>query len=709
MSAAGARPVQGPLARLAEAHGVALEYYDQSGQRHVISRSSVIAVLRSLGVRAATSDEVRTALREADSHDWGLMLPPVVVCGQDRGAEFWVNTPTGEAAEVSVAFESGSASAPLEPLDRPRRSRRIEGASVRRSWFEIPAGLPLGWHEVRAVSPSRTGSCALVVTPTRPDSELPGRLWGVMAQIYALRSSRSWGIGDLADLRELTAWTGRSLGAGFCLVNPLHAGRVVPPIVNSPYLPSSRRFVDPLYLRVEDIVEYGLLPDEDRVAAQAEAAKWAVVDRSSELLDRQKCWESKSRALESVYRVPMGPGRQAQFEAYVASQGDGLRLFATWCALTEEYGPVWRQWPLALRDPYSRDVALEADRLSGRVGFYCWLQWQADQQLAAVEQAAEGVGMPIGVIHDLAVGVHVDSADSWYLGDVFAEGVHVGAPPDAYNQLGQDWTQPPWHPRRLAEQAFVPYRDLLRTMLRNAGGIRVDHILGLFRQWWVPQGCPPTEGTYVSMDHEALIGILVLEAHRAGAVVIGEDLGTVADWIRDYLDERGILGTGILWFERDRTGMIVPPESWRARTLTSVTVHDLPPTAGYVRGDHVRLRDELGLLTRPLAEEERAHEAEIALWREMLTDRGLLDSIDASPAETVVALHRLAAASPAMLLGVSLPDLTGDRRAQNQPGTDTEYPNWRVPLCDERGHAVLLEDLSKLPLLDPVVSAVRGY
>jgi len=290
-----------------------------------------------------------------------------------------------------------------------------------------------------------------------------------------------------------------------------------------------------------------------------------------------------------------------------------------------------------------------------------------------------------------------------------------------YNQLGQDWSQPPWHPQRLAEAGYAPFRDLLRTVLRHAGGIRVDHILGLFRLWWVPAGNPPVRGTYVRYDHEALIGILALEARRAGAVVIGEDLGTFEPWVQEYLAARGILGTSILWFESD-DGAPLPPEQYREQCLASVNTHDLPPTAGYLAGDHVELRSGLGLLNRPAAEELAAHLTSLEAVLAMVRERGLLPpeqqaaSEPAGPAsgsrvseqQTIEALYRLLAQTPSVLLGVSLVDAVGERRVQNQPGTTAEqYPNWQVPLADAAGKPVLLDDLPKNGRFNALLAAVE--
>jgi 4-alpha-glucanotransferase len=294
-------------------------------------------------------------------------------------------------------------------------------------------------------------------------------------------------------------------------------------------------------------------------------------------------------------------------------------------------------------------------------------------------------------MHDLAVGVHPGGADAWRLRDAYATGMTVGAPPDPFNQLGQNWLQPPWRPDRLEELAYAPFRDLIANVLRHAGGVRIDHVIGLFRLWWVPEGRPPTEGAYVYYDHEGLIGVLALEAQRAGAVVVGEDLGVVDPNARSYLASRGILGTSILWFEREGDAAL-PAERWREWCMASVTTHDLPPTAGYLAGEHVRLRHRLGLLSGSLEAELEADAAEREVWLAELRRRGLLAE-DASPEETALALHRYLTLTPARLLNVALTDAVGDRRTQNQPGTVDEYPNWRVPLSGPDGKPVLLEDV----------------
>ncbi|MGH3738354.1 MAG: 4-alpha-glucanotransferase, partial [Micromonosporaceae bacterium] len=331
-----------------------------------------------------------------------------------------------------------------------------------------------------------------------------------------------------------------------------------------------------------------------------------------------------------------------------------------------------------------------AERLAVPVDFHRWLQWQIDEQLAGTQAAARDAGMPLGLLHDLAVGADPDGADSWMYQDVLATGATVGAPPDAFNRLGQDWRQPPWHPGRLAEAAYTPYRELVRFWLRHGGGLRADHVMGLFRLWWVPEGADPTQGTYVRYDHEAMVGILALEAQLAGAVVVGEDLGVVEPRVRRHLAARGILGTSLLWFEESRDGTPRPPQTWRELSLATVDSHDMPTIAGYTSGEYLGVRDELGIVGQPVEQARVELAAKLARWRRTLVDLGLMDEHETDP---TAALHGFLARTHAMLVGLSLTDLVGERRSQNLPGTDREYPNWRVPLGDGTGREVLLDEL----------------
>jgi 4-alpha-glucanotransferase len=538
------------------------------------------------------------------------------------------------------------------------------------------------------------------------------RSWGFAVQLYSVRSRGSWGHGDLRDLADLAAWSGRELGADFVLVNPLHAAEPLPPVSPSPYLPMSRRHISPLYLRIEDIPEYARLGAADRARIDALAAPLRAASTTAALLDRDAVWTAKRAALKIVRAVRLSPARRAEFGAFRARDRDALDDWAAWCAIAEVHGQDWRSWPAALADPRSAKVAALRRELADRAEFHAWLQWLAAEQAGAAQAAARRAGMSIGVIADLAVGAHPGGADAWAQQDVLVPGISVGAPPDEFNQRGQDWTLPPWHPGCLAASAGRPLAELIAATTRHAGGMRVDHVMGLSRLWWIPAGMPPGMGTYVRYDHELMGGVLAAEAARAGALAIGEDLGTVEPWLREFLAARGVLGTSMLWFERRADGTPRRPGGWRRGCLAMVGTHDMPPAAAFLTGEHVGVRAALGLLTRPEAEERAAARTEAARWLRTLARQGLLPGPDGlagtTPAEFTVALYAYLTRTPAMLIGVSLADATGDRRAQNLPGTVDEYPNWRIPLTDSDGEPVLVEDLPAHRGVRAVAQAVSG-
>ncbi|MGH3185925.1 MAG: 4-alpha-glucanotransferase [Streptosporangiaceae bacterium] len=535
------------------------------------------------------------------------------------------------------------------------------------------------------------------------------RSWGFAVQLYSVRSRASWGHGDLRDLADLATWSGRELGADFMLVNPLHAAEPMPPVSPSPYLPMSRSHISPLYLRIEDIPEYAALGADDRARIDRLAAPLRAASATAALIDRDAVWAAKREALEIIAAMRLSPRRRGELDDFRARHRETLDSWATWCAIAEVYGPDWRAWPRALADAGSAEVAELRRKLADRVDFHAWLQWLTAQQAAAAQQAARQAGMEIGAIADLAVGSHPGGADAWTHRDLMVHGVSVGAPPDEFNQLGQDWTLRPWHPGRLAARAFRPLAELVAATTRHAGGVRIDHVMGLARLWWIPAGLPPGTGTYVRYDHELMGEVLAAGAADAGALAIGEDLGTVEPWLRTFLTGRRILGTSMLWFERRGDGTPRRPRGWRRGCLAMVGTHDMPPASAFLAGDQVTIRAKLGLLTRPEAAERAAASAEIAGWLAALAREGLLAGRAApSPEKFTAALYAYLTRTPALLIGVSLADAVGDRRPQNMPGTVDEYPNWRIPLTDGDGEPVLLEDLPAQAGLRAVTAAVSA-
>ena len=644
------------LIELAAAHGVATSYRD--GQRKVVEvdEDVVVRILGLLDVDAA-EPEARTAALAVAREKAALGALPGTI-GHRVGA--------------------------VRPLPGP--GVLIDAEGTRTDVTELPDDLEPGYYRLELVDEQLGREVTVVVAPAALP-ETP-RSWGWMLQLYALHSGGSWGIGDLGDLREFVEWTGREHGAEAVLLNPLHAITPVPPVQASPYTPSSRRFATPLALRVTDLDAYRTADDDTR--AQVDVLR---PDTAGDRIEHDRVWAAKRSACELLWH---SAGRPEPIGA-----PDDLWQFAIFCAFAERYGSRWSRWPEGLRHPAAPDVDRARVELAPRVAFHAWLQDQVQRQLSEVRGVAQEVG--VRVVHDIAVGCDPEGADGWALQDVLAMGVHAGAPPDAFSQQGQDWGLPPWRPDRLDATGYAAYRDLLQATLRAADGLRIDHVAGLWRLWWVPPGESPDRGTYVHYDSDVMLAVLTLEAWRAGAMVIGEDLGTVEREVTEGLAERNILGSSVLWFTRDIDSPgfpLLPPDRWNPESVATVSTHDLPTAAGFLRGEHVRVRDELGLLDDPAAEQARAALDRLELV-ELLREEGLVSGDHPGDDQLVVAMHALLARSRSRLVLISPYDVIAEVRQPNLPGTVDQYPNWRLPLPES------LEELRDDPRVRVVVDELR--
>lgn len=700
------------LRRIADANGVATGFWDWYGNWVGVSASTLLKVLGALGLpldESSTVGDVHEAQRLTDEREWRRTLPPTIVARQGGGYMFPVHVPDGSWVNVQWVLEDGRKGS-CDQVDHYVPPRMIDGELVGRATFDVPHWLPLGWHRlVATVEGGHVESATLIIVPNTlslPLLESSRRVWGVNAQLYSTRSASSWGIGDAADLADLAAVCADK-GADFLLINPVHASQPVSPLETSPYLPVSRRWLNPIYIRPESIEEYASLPQASRVTIEQLADETRQFATREDLIDRDRSWEAKRKALEIIFDAPRSYHRQSQLDRFIERGGSELSNYALWCALVEREGTI--ELPEDLARSSAPRVELERLELADRVDFYQWCQWIAAEQLEHAQHVAREVGMEIGIMADLAVGVHPYGSEKWSRPELFASGMSVGAPPDVYSQQGQNWSQPPWSPRSLAESGYLPLRDMVRAALANAGAVRIDHILGMFRLWWIPDGRAATEGTYVYYDHEAMMGVILLEAQRAGAIVIGEDLGVVEPWVRDYLRERGVLGTSVVWFEKEGSGWPLRPEHYRDRALAAVNIHDLPPTLGYIRGIQTTLRSELGLLTDDIETVRAGDRLELEQVGVRLHEYGCIDGAEPSERETVEGLYRYVAKTPSKLVVASLVDAVGDVRPQNMPGTGgDQYPNWCVPLCDSDGEEVAIEDLPTDDRLTSLFALLRG-
>jgi 4-alpha-glucanotransferase len=540
-------------------------------------------------------------------------------------------------------------------------SRPIDGA--------LPEGLPFGYHHLH---PRGGGETLLVVSPERCHLPDDLRVWGFAAQLYAARSRASWGIGDLADLGRLARWT-RSLGGGAVMVNPLTAPTPVAPIEPSPYYPSSRRFRNPLFLRIEEVPGWDGLPEAERTRLQ-NAGTALNRDRH---IDRDAIFRLKQEALERIFAGFQG---DTGFDWFCAGEGQALTDFATYAALAERHGKDWRRWPEGVRRSDGADIARFRADEAARIRFHAWTQWLLEAQLARASHE-------ISIVHDLPIGLDIAGADAWCWQDLLANDVSVGAPADEFNSNGQDWGLTPFIPWRLRAARYRPFIETIRAMLDNAGGLRIDHVMGLFRLFWIPRALGAKGGAYVRSRADELLAIVALESLRARAFIIGEDLGTVEAGVRERLAEQRMLSYRLLYFEPS------PPHDFPELALSSVTTHDLPTIAGLWTGEDLLALRRIGL--EPNEEGTRG-------LREKL--RALGDLADDAPAEdAVVATHRALAKAPSRLLLATLDDAVAVPERPNVPGTVREWPNWSLALPQT------LEEIEDLELPRRIAAALaRG-
>jgi 4-alpha-glucanotransferase len=587
---------------------------------------------------------------------------------------------------------------------------RLEDGTLRSGRSCIEAGeifvaerLPLGYHRL-AVGESAT---TLIVVPVRawlpPELETGPGIWGFSLQLYSLRSRTDWGIGDFGALRTF-AESAAAAGAQAIGLNPLHAPNVADPSAHSPYDPASRLCLSPLYIDVEAVEDF-----RESLRAQT-AAQLLRPPREGSLVDYDAVTTAKLGVLERCYDWFLAhhrdDARGRAFSRFVEEGGAALEDYATFCAVAEHVRATtgirggWAAWPGEYRDPRADAVRALVRERSERIDFHRYLQWLADGQLARCAEACRD--LVIGIYRDLAVGTAADGADSWSAPQTFVRGVSVGAPPDAVNALGQNWGLTPFHPEALRREAYGPFIALLRANMRHAGALRIDHVMAMQRLFWVPHGCPASEGAYVRYPLDDLLGIIALESVRHRCAVVGEDLGTVPEGFRERLAERGIFGCRLLFFEREADESFRPPQDYPPAALVSTGTHDLPSLPSWWAGTDIDLREHLGLLSPQQAADGRGE-------RERGRDR-LIEALrrwgDLAEEPTLEALvesaYRFLARSPARFLIVQMEDVLLRTDAVNVPGTLTEHPNWRRRLPLE------VQEITRTALAGRLIAVLAG-
>ncbi len=707
-----------PLRRLGELAGILPEYHDIWGNRHEASDETRRALLGAMGIPCADQAEVEAALGAWERREWSRRLLPVHVETVGAPLRITLRLPAEAAGRTfrwSLALEGGDA---LDGQFVPDQMEQLDSAAIEgqtwQAWaLDLPAVAETGYHRLAVFADGEdedeASGLTLIICPDRcyqPEAILgENRTWGLSVQLYGVRSGRNWGMGDFTDLRHLVEWAGKA-GAGLVGVNPLHALFPNYPSHASPYSPSSRRFLNTLYLDVEAVPEFAeCAAARQRVAAPEFQDRLRAL-RAESLVDYDGVAAAKSEILERLYRHflehHMESERGRAFQAWRATGGEDLERFALYQALQEHLhgrDPAiwgWPVWPEPYRDPDSAEVASFARDHGERVAYYLYLQWLADAQLDGVGRRASDLGLGVGLYRDLAVGVDLGGAEAWSQRGIYAPDARIGSPPDDFNLLGQDWGLPPWVPHRLRDAGYAPFIAMLRANMGGAGALRLDHVMGLMRLYWVPpglrgdQGGEAAKGAYVAYPFHDLLGILALESMRNRCLVVGEDLGTVPDAVRAAMHEMGMLAYRLFYFERDWNGDFKPPEHYTEAALVAAGTHDLPTLVGFWRGLDLDLRADLGLFP---SEEERGRQVAsrddgrgrllAALAREGL----LPPELSADPAEVpemtpalARAVNRHLARTPCRIVLVQAEDMLGEAEQANLPGTTEGHPNWRRKL-----------------------------
>jgi 4-alpha-glucanotransferase len=709
------------LSLLAERAGIAVEYYDIAGTHHPTTDETRRAILAAMGFRVADRAALIEELTTWDNRPWIGLCEAVHVTrlGQDPG-HWSLHLPCEKEDEARLQIhwllyaESGEKCHEREegPGLPVQEAREIAGRRYVRVRFPLPHDLPMGYYEIKAWiqggRASLEAGSRLIVAPDRcyiPETvENGGRLWGVALQLYSLRSDRNWGIGDFHDLTTVTEWAGR-LGAGVLGLNPLHALKNTKPYHISPYSPNSRLFLNEIYIDVEQVAECRTTPEVQKRLEDPTFRSQLDSARRSELVDYPAVASAKRAVLDLCYRSFLRDNFEGSepelkpktargwfFHQYVQREGEPLLQYALFSALEDERhfvqsnSVIWPDWPPTYRTPVSGAVAEFKRRHMKKIRFFQYLQWLAADQLKAVATKAREAGMSIGFYHDMALGSDRYGADGWRFQDVLALKADCGAPPDAFAPEGQNWGFSPADPVRLRATGYQYFIEILRNNLRYGGAIRIDHVMALFRLFWIPRGLPASKGTYVHYPAEDLLAILALESVRAKALVIGEDLGTVPDWLRQRLSAAGVLSYRVFYFERTGSGALKPPASYPAQSLAVVSTHDLPTLSGYWEGADIDLRSKLGLTESDEARitmlaQRQVEKASIlaALQSEDLLPVGVAEDAARTPAmttELMEAIHTYLARTPAWMVLANIEDVLGIRAQTNLPGTLDEHPNW---------------------------------
>ncbi|MGB0749380.1 MAG: 4-alpha-glucanotransferase [Magnetospiraceae bacterium] len=684
---------KGDLNTLAQLVGLEPSYWDIFGGFHETAPDVQKAILSAMGFSIDSAVDVADTCQRLEEQTWRNILEPVVVLRQGSSTPWGVLVALPEAFNSRVCkwhltLENGyPQSGDFRPHDLVAEEvRRIDDGLVYKRRLSLPTSLGPGHHRLTVEGPGFSDKTTVIVAPPHCFDGFHGgkghRQWGLAGHVYALRRGNDLGMGDFSALVEFADLTA-ALGGDVVGVNPLHALFPDRPENASPYSPSSRLFLNPLYidpLREAQAMGFDGLGN----------ARMTDTGPTADLVDYPAMMALKMPMFEALFAAfeKNGSPQRDIFQRFVDAGGAPLQRFATFQVLSEQMPrTAWQQWESKLQDPNTPAVASFAEKHRNRVRFHCYLQWIADQQLGMAAARCAAARMATGLYRDLAVGASPDGADTWAMPDVLARDVRFGAPPDAFNPNGQDWGIPPMNPVTLRCQAYKPFVDLLRANMRHAGALRIDHAMALMRLFWIPQGADAKSGAYVRYPTEEMFAVLALESQRNKCAIIGEDLGTVPDAYREKADRESVLSYRVLYFERWPDGLFKRPDAYPEKAVATATTHDLPTIAGHWKGRDIALRHSLGMIPpeetlKKIATDRRGERAALV---GALEDQGLLSrpvNLDGEGdaeemREVILAIQKFLARSPARMMLVNLDDLAEELETLNLPGTVDEYPNWR--------------------------------
>ncbi len=630
------------LSRLAEAMGIRPQWRGIDGSQHTVMPDTQRALLAAMGVPAGTDADADAALRDVQAAAASRLLPEEQVVE----AELPCRVELRRTLPWQLHLEHGG----------------VLTGSATDTVTMVP---PIGVHRLQAGGQE----CLVVAAPARAPTPVR-RLWGVTAAIYGLRSPRNLGLGDYRDLAVAAANLAPT-GANFVGINPVHARGAACDTI-SPYSPSCRTAYETRHIALHDVPGFADSAHVQRCLD--DASDRLATARTADQVDyaaHDTIHQSALQTLFDAFQRTPGPASD-EFAAWRRQRDADLEPFAVFEAISQRHGPDWRTWPADLRAAQTIAVQSFATDAAPAVTYHAWLQWLADRQLAGAQQTAKSAGMALGLYLDIAVGVRSGGADTWAAPACFAASVSLGAPPDAFSPHGQTWNIAPFNPIGLRGADYAPFIAMLRAAMTNAGLIRIDHILGASRSFWIPAGGAP--GAYVSYPVETLLALIRIEAHRAGCMVVGEDLGSVPDGLRQRLADTGLFGCTVMQFEHGDGGFR-HPSAYRPATLASFGTHDTPTIRGWWSGHDIDLRRDLGFYdahAHERAQQSRQHQRQQLTT--VLRDAGLPPTDEGAPVSPV---HTLLARSASQLVAVQLDDALDVVDQQNLPGTVDEYPNWR--------------------------------